>query len=153
MTIDSNKLHKIIMEEISFVPSVYNLIWLFNDCNNKYFGGELPRPIISLVHDKRSLGRFTCDFYDDDEMENPRIEISDSYEYTQSRLRDIMVHEMIHYYLAYIGEDVYISHGKAFKDMVNRFNSQYGLHMSKKVDTSDMKRTNNNSNWFTKLFS
>ena len=140
------------MEQISVVPNIYNVMWLFNEYNNKCFGGELPRPMLSLVHDKRTLGRFTCGFYDD-EMENPRIEISDSYEYTEDRLIDVLVHEMIHYYLAYTGEDVYLSHGKAFKNLANYFNSNFGMNITETVDVSGMNRVKQGGNWFSKLFS
>ena len=153
MNLDEKYLHMIIMEQISVVPNIYNIMWLFNEYNKKCFGGCLPLPTFSLVHSKRTLGRFICDFYDDDEMENPRIEISDSYEYTEDRLRDILVHEMIHYYLAYTGEDIYLSHGKEFKNLANYFNTNFGMNITKTIDITNMKRTNQGKNWFSKLFS
>ena len=139
------------MEQIGVVPNIYNVMWLFNEYNNKCFGGELPRPMLNLVHDKKTLGRFTCDFYDD-EMENPRIDISDNYEYTEDRLRDVLVHEMIHYYLAYTQQDVYLTHGKEFKAMANYVNSNFGMNVTETVDVSNMGRVKH-GNWFTNMFS
>lgn len=151
MKLSKEYLHQIIMEQISVVPNIYNVMWLFNEYNKKCFGGELPRPMFNLVHDKKTLGRFTCDFYDG-EIENPQIDISDSYEYTEDKLRDVLVHEMIHYYLAYTQQDVYLSHGKKFKSMVNYINTTFGMNISETVDVSDMNRVKH-GNWFTNMFS
>ena len=151
MKLDKKHLHQIIMEQIGIVPNIYNIMWLFNEYNNKCFDGELPRPMLSLVHDKRTLGRFTCDFYDE-EMENPRIEISDSYEYTEDRLRDVLVHEMIHYYLAFTGEDIYLSHGKAFKNLANHFNTKFGMNITETIDVTNMNKTKQSKNWLSNLF-
>jgi len=151
MKLSKEYLHQIIMEQISVVPNIYNVMWLFNEYNKKCFRGELPRPMLNLVHDKKTLGRFTCDFYDD-EMENPQIDISDSYEYTEDRLRDVLVHEMIHYYLAYTQQDVYLTHGKKFKVMANYINTNFGMNITETVDVSDMNRVKH-GNWFTNMFS
>ena len=53
---------------------------------------------------------------------------------------DIMVHEMIHYYLAYIGEDMRCRHGRKFKSLAEKLNREYGLHIEKRVDISQYKR-------------
>jgi hypothetical protein len=142
------------MEQIGVVPNIYNVMWLFNEYNKAYFGGVLPRPRFALVHDRRTLGKFTCGFDEENEVDDPEILISDCYEYTETRLRDILVHEMIHYYLAYTQQDVYITHGRAFKRLANEFNSKYGTNITKTVDTSDMRQVNyNKGNWFSRMFS
>ena len=67
------------------------------------------------------------------------LEISDFYEYTSNQLRDIVVHEMIHYYLYYIGEDVRLKHGKSFMRMARQLNQSYGLHVTPTIDLTRMK--------------
>ena len=62
-----------------------------------------------------------------------------------------MCHEMIHYYLAYIGEDRGCHHGKKFKKMAESLNRKYGLHITPHLDISQYKRregTPNLSYWF-----
>jgi hypothetical protein len=45
-----------------------------------------------------------------------------------------MVHEMIHYYLAYMGIDVDCTHGSEFKKMANDLNKQYGMNITPTID-------------------
>jgi hypothetical protein len=135
----------------SIAPNIFNVMWLFNKYNKMCFGGMLPRPRISLFHNKNILGRFTCDFDENDDMSNPSIEISDSWEYTQERLSDIIVHEMIHYYLAYEKIDVYLTHGKHFISMANDFNSRFGLNITERIDVNGMNKVKRGG-WFSKLF-
>ena len=65
--------------------------------------------------------------------------MTDFYDYTEKQFRDVMVHEMIHYYLYYTGEDVKVKHSKAFKRKANEMNRAYGLNISQYVDISSMK--------------
>lgn len=152
MILSEEYLHKIILEEISVVPNIYNVMWLFNEYNKKCFNNLLPRPLISLFHSEKLLGRFTCDFDENNEIDNPRIEISDSYEYTEQRLVDVLVHEMIHYYLAYTQQDVYLTHGEYFQNMANYLNNNFGLNISETIDVVDMNKVKH-GNWFTRMFS
>jgi predicted SprT family Zn-dependent metalloprotease len=69
-------------------------------------------------------------------MYNCVLEISKRYNYTESQLRDIMVHEMIHYYLAYTGKDIKMKHGKEFEKMANHLNKKYGLNITATIDTN-----------------
>lgn len=144
-------LHKIILEEISVVPNIYNVIWLFGEYNKKCFNNELPRPLISLFHSEKILGRFTCDFDEDGYVDNPRIEISDSYEYTEQRLSEVLVHEMIHYYLAYTQLDTNLTHGEHFNAMANYISNNFGLNITETIDIADMNKVKH-GNWFTNFF-
>ena len=58
----------------------------------------------------------------------------------EKQFKDIMCHEMIHYYLAYCGEDRGCHHGKKFKEMANRLNRKYGLKITPYLDLSKYKR-------------
>ena len=111
---------------------------LFRQYNANYFGGILPMPYVKIRLSVNTLGYFS---YMPDEMygTTETIEISDFYAYTENQLRDIVVHEMIHYYLYYIGEDVRLRHGKAFKNMARLLNNTYGLHVTPTIDLSKMK--------------
>ena len=71
---------------------------LFRQFNKDYFGNILPMPYIKIRHSVNTLGYFS---YMQNEMSGTTetLEISDFYAYTSNQLRDIVVHEMIHYYL------------------------------------------------------
>ena len=79
--------------------------------------------------------------------------MTDYYDFTEQQFVDIMVHEMIHYYLAYFGQDRSCKHGKKFQEMAGRLNSDFGLHITSGVDISQYKRregTPSLSYWFVK---
>ena len=111
---------------------------LFRQFNQDYFGNLLPMPYIKIRHSVNTLGYFS---YMQNEMfgTTETLEISDFYDYTSKQLRDIVVHEMIHYYLYYIGEDVRLKHGKSFMRMARQLNQSYGLHVTPTIDLTRMK--------------
>lgn len=104
------------------------LEYLFNIYNKQYFNGSLPTPSFRITHKKKEFGRFECSV-GWRKITNPVIMVSDVYNYTDDQLRDIMLHEMIHYYLAYNRIDRIITHGKAFKNMMNDFNLNEGTNI------------------------
>lgn len=132
-----------------------NMLVTFDECNMKYFEGKLLFPQFDLLHSYRTCGYFqyTTGGWFDKTVYNPIIFITDYYDFTESQFVDIMVHEMIHYYLAYCGKDRRCRHGKQFKKMAERLNKQFGLHITSRVDISGYKRrkgTPSLSYWFIK---
>lgn len=113
---------------------------MFIDYNNAYFDNILPIPNFKIRHSVKILGYFSYIYDEFGPIET--IEISDFYAYTPNQLRDIMVHEMIHYYLYYIGEDVKLKHGKAFKKKARQLNKMYGLHVTPTIDLTTYKPRN-----------
>ena len=73
-------------------------------------------------------------------MKGQLLEISCYYDWEEDALRDVIVHEMIHYYLAYKHIDNYLTHGEEFQKMAKELNTKYGLNVTVKVDTSKFKR-------------
>jgi len=118
-----------------------NGLWIltaFVEYNYLYFNNELPTPEFGIMHGCRTLGYFSV------QRDAPiglteKIEISDFYDYTEEEFRDVLVHEMVHYYLYYTGEDTRIRHGKAFKRMATWLNNEYDLNITKYIDISHMK--------------
>ena len=111
---------------------------LFRQFNEDYFGNMLPMPYIRIRHSVKTLGYFSYQ-YDVPFGESETIEISDFYDYKPNQLRDILVHEMVHYYLYYTGEDLKLKHGKAFKKMAKQLNKTYGLHITPTIDLTKYK--------------
>ena len=103
----------------------------FREYNHLYFHGDLPLPQFGLLKSYRTCGYFSCDkIVGRRKLKKPRIEISCYFDWEENDLRNVMVHEMIHYYLAY----KHIDHGEAFKKMSEDLNQQYGLNIAEKVD-------------------
>ena len=138
------------------VANLVNLAETFNKCNNAYFEGKLPVPQFDLLHSFRTCGYFCCDYEQEwfsKKLYNFCISMTDYYDFTKKQFEDIFVHEMIHYYLAYFGEDTNCTHGKKFKKMAENLNRKYGLHVTPYLDLSQYKRrpgTPSLSYWFVK---
>lgn len=138
------------------VANLDNMLIAFDDCNMKYFEGKLPVPMFDLLHSFRTCGYFHCDYeqvWFSKKLFNFCISMTDYYDFTTKQFEDILVHEMIHYYLAYFGLDKSCSHGREFKKMAKRLNQTYGLNITKHLDISNYKRREGTSRfayWFAK---
>ena len=134
-----------------------NMLDTFNLCNMEYFEGKLLFPQFKLLHSFRTCGYFqyTKGGWFDKTLYDPTIFITDYYEFTQKQFVDVMCHEMVHYYLAYIGLDRNCNHGKQFKKMAERLNKTYSLNITKTVDLSKFKRRKGTSSllyWLAMYF-
>lgn len=118
----------------------FTLLAHFTECNKRYFGGILPTPQFKIRHSYFILGFFSCNYDSNYDMYNALLEISDRYDYTYEQFTNVLVHEMIHYYLAYTKEDVSIKHGTAFSNMAKKLNSEYCLNITEKIDVSLYKK-------------
>lgn len=137
------------------VANLVNIAEAFDRYNRTYFEGNLPIPMFNLLHSFRTCGYFqyTKGGWFDKTLYDPTISITDYYDFTEEQFKDIMFHEMIHYYLAYFGIDRKCRHGKKFKEMAERLNKTYGLHITKILDITQYKRRKGTfglSYWFAK---
>ena len=128
-----------------------NMLLTFDTCNMEYFEGKLLFPQFDLLHSFRTCGYFqyTKGGWFDKTLYDPTISMTDYYD------KDIMCHEMIHYYLAYVGEDRDCHHGKKFKKMAEDLNRKYGLHVTPYLDLSQYKRRAGTPSllyWFVQKF-
>lgn len=122
--------------DLNTIPKV------FSECNKKYFNHELKTPRFGVLHSFNTCAKFGYR----KGTKNPKlatISISDYYDYNEDEFESLMVHEMIHYYLAFTGKDTKVTHGTKFMEMAERLNNEYGLKVDKKVDASKFKRTEN----------
>lgn len=119
-----------------------NMLDTFNLCNMEYFEGKLLFPQFALLHSYRTCGYFqyTRGGLFDKTLYDPIISMTDYYDFTEKQFRDIMCHEMIHYYLAYFDIDRGCHHGKEFKKMANHLNRSYGLKITPFLDLSKYKK-------------
>lgn len=80
--------------------------------------------------------------------------ISDYYQFSEKQVISLMVHEMIHYYLAINGIDTRGTHGKDFMKMARKLNKKFGLHITEFIDISKLKRSDDApllGYWWSKL--
>ena len=116
---------------------------MFRECNKKYFNGSLPSPKYGLMNKLNILARF--EYNKNKNGKKPikwqEIKFSDCYDFPEDSFRDLMVHELIHYYIAWNGIKDNKEHGKEFMRIANELNTKYNLNVTKKVDASSFPRT------------
>ena len=105
----------------------------FRQFNADYFGDELPVPHIALSKARTRLGtmsyrrvrkllRWTyTDF---------TIRISTYYECSEREYQETLLHEMIHYYIAYKNISDTSSHGKVFRQIMQQLNNEHGWNIT-----------------------
>lgn len=134
--------------------SIFELRSAFHVYNMDYFDSCLDDPQFKIIHSKNTLGKFSYYVNYDGGIEDPIIEISDAYLYTENQLRDVLVHEMVHYYLAYTGQDLRVTHGRAFKNLAAKLNKQYSCNIQKRIDTTEYIRNKKaKRSFWARLFS
>ena len=106
----------------------------FLQLNETYFQGQLPLPLLIVSSSKTLLGQFWS-------LRNRArllhakkekfiIRISDYYDMPSEEYRNILLHEMIHYYIEYNNIKDTSPHGQKFREMMHTFNTKYGWHVS-----------------------
>jgi hypothetical protein len=99
----------------------------------------LPTPIFEAVGRFDLLGKFEWHNNgkkDKKPIRNQTIKMSSYYDYPESDFVNTMVHEMIHYYLAWNRIKDNKPHGKQFMKMASELNKKYRLDVTVKKDAS-----------------
>ena len=126
---------------------------MFWECNRLYFNHSLPTPQFGLMKKLNGLARFEYHKNKNKDKNKSkskkgkapikwqRIVFSEYFDFDEETFRNIMVHEMIHYYLAWNGVKTRSAHGKEFMAIANDLNEKYGLNITKTLDASPFLRT------------
>ena len=116
---------------------------MFWECNRLYFDHSLPTPKFGLMKKLNILARF--EFQKNKKGKAPIkrqiILFSEYYDFDEKSFRNLMVHEMVHYYLAWNSVKTRSDHGKEFMAIANELNEIYGLNITKTLDASSFTRT------------
>ena len=113
----------------------------FEHYNNLIFDGKLPVPKLKWSRAKTRLGQMACKrkmswgrtkFYDFS------ISVSNYYKLTTEQIDDVLIHEMIHYSIAYTGLKDTSAHGIVFRGMMDKINRTYGRHITISVRTRNL---------------
>jgi hypothetical protein len=114
----------------------------FQVLNVEYFSGELPMPQLVVSNARTQLGQFSCtryrkNIFSRSVLTNFKIKISEYYEQTAEEIDDTLLHEMIHYLLAYRGQRDTSAHGPLFRKEMARLNAM-GRHLTISARTTKM---------------
>ena len=103
----------------------------FEEYNKLYFGGRLLWPDdFYLFKSFRVYGRFSCSSHSPgSRLRNVKIGISMYYDWTEEQLRDVLVHEMLHYKLERSKNVEKKMHGPRFLKAAAEMNEKYGLNI------------------------
>ena len=128
----------------------------FLECKEKYFKGmkPLPTPRFWVMHGFKILAQFRCELPSSRKgrIYLQRIGVTDSFDFDETMLTNLMVHEMIHYYLYYhkIKDDG--EHGEEFMKIAKRMNNDDGLDIVSEGTYDDLKASPKVSKFRWKLY-
>lgn len=94
----------------------------------------MPAVPITIGHAKRRLGTCAYDIkrtlFRRTKYVNFRLRFSASFDLDEKVWEDTIIHEMIHYYLAYTGQNDKTAHGRNFRAIMNDINSRFGRNIT-----------------------
>ena len=128
---------------------------MFWECNRLYFDHQLPTPRYGILHSFSILGRFEwLRGWQGKPPTRMTILMSDYFDFPEDIFKNIMAHEMIHFYLLLNGKDNKASHGSDFKAMAQALNQKYGLNITTTYDASEIPNSPNahKRTWWRNLF-
>lgn len=105
----------------------------FDTFNRKYFNGELPLPRLALGNSRTRLGSMSCRrrrTLTGWRLSDFAIRLSTYYDCTEREMQTVLLHEMIHYYIAWKGIRDDAPHGSVFRSIMNRLNTRHGWDIS-----------------------
>ncbi|MCQ2182540.1 MAG: SprT-like domain-containing protein [Bacteroidales bacterium] len=107
----------------------------FDHFNDLCFEGELPAVPIVLTKAGTFLGKMEYKsrfgfFGIISSRYDFRLKISTGFDLPQDELEDVVIHEMIHYYIAYRNLRDTSVHGETFRRIMETINRDYGRHIS-----------------------
>ena len=122
-----------------------NIEWIaqqFELFNALYFDKVLPTPLFLVSKTKTKLGwfvhkkRFTFRGF---RSYDYKIGMSTHYHFTERQAQNILLHEMIHFYIAFKNIKDKSAHGPVFRRLMNQFNQEFGWELTVSVNTKDYK--------------
>ena len=115
----------------------------FDEFNRLIFGGRLPRVAIELCAVKSFFGDCVC------RKRRVALGLVECYDYRlrfniradlpERDLEDVIIHEMIHYYIGVNNLRDTSAHGPLFRSLMNKINERFGRHVtvSRKIAEAD----------------
>lgn len=114
-------------------PTAEQMRAWFDTFNRQYFNGELPLPRLALGNSRTRLGSMSCRrrrTLTGWRLSDFAIRLSTYYDCTEREMQTVLLHEMIHYYIAWKGIRDDAPHGSVFRSIMNRLNTRHGWDIS-----------------------
>ena len=115
----------------------------FNKYNEEIFGDTLPMPNLRVSNAKRRLGSMSYRMQKTWRKTHRRftITVSNYYDMPQSLIEDTLIHEMIHYEIAYKNLKDTSAHGTLFRQRMEEINRKYhrDITISKSVEDKQLR--------------
>ena len=109
--------------------TVSDIQGIFNKYNSLCFDGKLPLPRIRIGHAKGYLGQLRYKVKKDKSgkatYSDFSLNFTQRYEMDQEKLEDVVIHEMIHYYIHYNNIQDTSAHGVVFRKMMDDINIRF----------------------------
>lgn len=106
----------------------------FGEFNRLIFGGKLPTLPICMSNARTFLGACTYkrkkNWLGKTVLYDFKLKISKRLDLPENEIEDIIIHEMIHYYIAINKMKDSSAHGSLFRQMMNDINTKYGRHIT-----------------------
>lgn len=116
------------------IPTIPYIEAKFDEFNKLIFGDELPRIPIVLGSATRVVGAFSCkvrrNFWGKKEYFDLKLRFSTKFDLPENELEDVIIHEMIHYYIHFKNLKDKSAHGPLFKNLMNQINKNHGRKIS-----------------------
>lgn len=115
------------------IASIQYIEQKFGEFNRLFFGGRLPILQFELSDASRFLGQFNWDekTLPDGRIEksNFKLRVNTRIDMTQDALDDVIIHEMIHYFIDYHNLVDSSPHGNIFRAIMESINVNHGRHI------------------------
>lgn len=108
-----------------------------------YFGGKLPLPELALSRAKTRLGQLAFKrsvSWGRVKLYDFRLSMTTYYDMTDMQAKSVLLHEMIHYVIAYTGLKDTSPHGVVFRGMMDNLNRKHGWQIRPMADTRGWKK-------------
>ncbi len=107
----------------------------FVQFNAEYFNNRLPLPQLTVSNARTQLGQFRCrkvrmGLFRGYQLTGFGIKVSDYYQLTERDYQQTLLHEMIHYYIAYTGVRDSSPHGHLFRQLAQHISEQGGWNIT-----------------------
>ena len=113
----------------------------FEHYNDLIFEGKLPVPKLKWSRAKTRLGQMACKrktSWGRTKYHDFTISVSNYYKLTKEEIDDVLIHEMIHYSIAYTGLKDTSAHGVIFRGMMDKINRTFNRHITISVRTRNL---------------
>ena len=107
----------------------------FREFNRLYFGDNLPEPRFVVNNARTRLGQYSCQrvrrgWLWGTKTVGHTIKVSDYYDVPEREFQNVLLHEMIHFYISYKGIRDTSPHGREFRRLMQWLNTEHGWHIT-----------------------